>query len=233
MKPSALVGGGRRMERYREARSKRRGLLRERGTRMSPQSFRRQHSAGHRTSRRGSSGRSDSSRAAAGGPRTSEGDHRAGGPLGRRTRFREGCDLSVRPPDSAGGRGCVSSSRPLGFLGTRSQSGLVGTWAGSIPTEVEGLCSSSSGSSPTAAPRSARMVPTGRFARSSLGRCPNLARSCGALGEPKHPVRLLFVMVWVKHQDIWRLELRLAAMPSTGKMGSGHTQTNYPIGSDE
>ena len=57
--------------------------------------------------------------------------------------------------------------------------------------------------------------------------------TAGALGEPKHPVRLLFVMVWVKHQDIWRLELRLAAMPSTGKMGSGHTQTNYPIGSDE
>src|ERR1700674_2157598 len=114
MKPSALVGGGRRMERYREARLKRRGpagagnpnapaiLLQ---TILRGASNLQERELGKKRLFPCSGRRSSNLRR---GPC-------AGGPLGRRTRFREGCDLSVRPPDSAGGRGCVSSSRPLGF----------------------------------------------------------------------------------------------------------------------
>jgi hypothetical protein len=79
MKPPAHAGGGRRKEIPRgPSETYEPSICGSGETRTPPQSIRKQDSGEHRTSRRGSTGRGNSSRAAAGGPRTSEGDRTQG-----------------------------------------------------------------------------------------------------------------------------------------------------------
>ena len=119
MKPPAHAGGGRRMERYRGARRKRTrlriaGVGRPERPR-NPSAYKTPGSIEPPREGARDEATFPGQRQAVLEP--PKGTRRFGGPLGRRTRFRERCDRPVRRAKSAGGRGRVSGSRPLGVSG--------------------------------------------------------------------------------------------------------------------
>src|SRR5689334_19419158 len=123
MKPPAHAGGGRRMERYRGARRKRTRLrLAGVGRPERPRNPSAYKTPGSieppREGARDEATFPGQRQAVLEPPK---GTRRFGGPLGRRTRFRGGRDGLVRPADSAGGRGRVSGSRPLGVSGSSTE----------------------------------------------------------------------------------------------------------------